>query len=709
MPDGLGGCDCQEISPGPCPNDAHEVIGACSSLQGCCLPGGVCDDLDPLCCLDKGGKPQGDNTACTMAEACCLSGGACVEVDPLCCDELNGALPGEPVCLGDADGDGADDACVPAGEDCFPDCSKLNVECLNPSREYDNRRPVGRVLVDGVGWCTGWIIAAPDCIITNRHCITTDGSQFGPLVADITTRSIEFNFECEECFGGPCKTVDTYQVVELLHENASLDYALLKVAGNPAAIWGTLVVSSNPPIIGERIYEIHHAGTLKKGYDDGVVTAHNVPGTCIPGTAEEVDITAIASGGASGSPVFRQSNHCVMALCHCGPECEAGSAIPMSAVLPDALPHILAAECTPVDCPLPGVEACCLPDGTCIDKTVGDCAGMGGSPQGSGTTCATTTCPAREACCSSFFADGCANAFPAECVASPFFGTPQGAGTDCTPGAPGGSTAEACCLPGGSCVDIEPLCCDDSGGFPSGAPACLTDQNGNGIDDACEIEPPVRASAPHDILKNRYISIDPRGASGNNPSSHHIRVTLVSSLVNGQAGNGPWWANAPFTARGHAPCISLVTTTKPAVEPDWSGCGTVHLTGCPIIPTTTYAIAAESGGVLSADSLLDTQAKPGVKWHGDCVGFFDGAVWTPPNGTTSIDDAVAAIKTFQDPSKTPGCGAPPCNATHVSVTDVVPNLNGTQINLVVNINDVFSIILGFQGQEYPGSDLTQCP
>ena len=96
-----------------------------------------------------------------------------------------------------------------------------------------------------------------------------------------------------------------------------------------------------------------------------------------------------------------------------------------------------------------------------------------------------------------------------------------------------------------------------------------------------------------------------------------------------------------------------------------------------------------------------TQAKPGDKWHGDCVGFFDGAVWTPPNGTTSIDDAVAAIKTFQDVNA--------LNATHVSVTDMVPNLNGMQINKIVNINDVFSIILGFQGQEYPGPDLAQCP
>ena len=63
---------------------------------------------------------------------------------------------------------------------------------------------------------------------------------------------------------------------------------------------------------------------------------------------------------------------------------------------------------------------------------------------------------------------------------------------------------------------------------------------------------------------------------------------------------------------------------------------------------------------------------------------------------------MAAIKTFQDINA--------FNATHVSVTDMVPNLTpGPQINLIININDVFSIILGFQGQEYPGPAIELCP
>ena len=122
-----------------------------------------------------------------------------------------------------------------------------------------------------------------------------------------------------------------------------------------------------------------------------------------------------------------------------------------------------------------------------------------------------------------------------------------------------------------------------------------------------------------------------------------------------------------------------------------------------MIPTSTYAIAAIALEDVSPDMPASTQEKPGVKWHGDAVGFFDGSTdtWTAPQGTVNIDDAVAAIKTFQNPEA--------FNATHVSVTDVHPNLSGTQINKVVNFDDVFVQILGFQGNEYPGSQIELCP
>lgn len=45
---------------------------------------------------------------------------------------------------------------------------------------------------------------------------------------------------------------------------------------------------------------------------------------------------------------------------------------------------------------------------------------------------------------------------------------------------------------------------------------------------------------------------------------------------------------------------------------------------------------------------MPTALQPGGgRWLGDTVGIFDGAVWTPPQVVSSIDDAVVAIKTFQ--------------------------------------------------------------
>jgi len=211
------------------------------------------------------------------------------------------------------------------------------------------------------------------------------------------------------------------------------------------------------------------------------------------------------------------------------------------------------------------------------------------------------------------------------------------------------------------------------------------------------VAPPTLADPPDDRLKNRYISIKPHGADGSNfGMDFDIRLTMTSTLVNGVTAVGSqWWANAP-----DAKCIAVVGPTRPAAAPNWDNCRTLHLTGCPVIPTSSYDVVAIAGTSESTPLAAATQAKPGDKWHGDVVGFFDGSEWTAPQGIINIDDTVAAIKTFQDPNA--------FNATHVSVTDVHPNQNGTQINRVVNIDDVYVLILGFKGQEYPGTEVELC-
>lgn len=112
------------------------------------------------------------------------------------------------------------------------------------------------------------------------------------------------------------------------------------------------------------------------------------------------------------------------------------------------------------------------------------------------------------------------------------------------------------------------------------------------------------------------------------------------------------------------------------------------------MPVATYSIVGTN--LVDDATLLELPIifKPGVNLSAHCVGIFDGTRWTPPQGTTNIGDAVAAIKTWQNNGST----------THLSRVDV----ENEQVNHVVNINDVFMIIKGLKGEPYPFSDPQDC-
>ena len=65
-----------------------------------------------------------------------------------------------------------------------------------------------------------------------------------------------------------------------------------------------------------------------------------------------------------------------------------------------------------------------------------------------------------------------------------------------------------------------------------------------------------------------------------------------------------------------------------------------------------------------------------------------------------VTSARTSIKTFQDSNG--------FNATHVSITDIQPPLNGAQINRLVNFDDVFAFLRGLSGFEYPGPGIELC-
>jgi len=301
--------------PGAAPGCLVTLLIAVGSTVA--TAGGPCPA--PGNCFVPHGTPGCNDAKCCSA-VCAL--------DPFCCN-----TEWDNICVGEAN-----QLC--AGGTCGPSCNKINVECLVGNPEYDNRLPVGQLVEGGEAFCTVWIVAAPNIVMTNQHC--TAGT--------IAGYSARFNAECDACEGGTMKTTDSYAAVELLYENAALDFALIRLAGDPAAVWGVAAVDDADPVVGQPIYEIHHGDGLVKGYDVGVITSVDIPGTCVPGTLAEIGVSAIATGGASGSPIFNTMTQCVTAICHCGPSCAPGWGVPMSFIWPVALPHILAAGGMPASC-----------------------------------------------------------------------------------------------------------------------------------------------------------------------------------------------------------------------------------------------------------------------------------------------------------------------------------------------------------------------
>ncbi len=335
---------------------------------------------------------------------------------------------------------------------CAPDCSprKQNIECLNPSPQYDNRTFVGQLLTPA-GLCTAWIVASDgtdSIVMTNEHCT---------VGLNVTNMTVRFNFQCSACTGGAPEATQTFPVTALITQNAALDYALLRVSGDPAATFGIATIDSSTPAVGQAIYEIHHAGGLVKGYDAGTVLNLNVA-ACV---ANEISLSSlVASGGASGSPIFRFDNHCVTAICNCGDLCQDGFGVPMSNIIPNAQPILQAAGFDFTDCFPPPTGACCLPDGDCFVDTQPECDDEGGIYQGDGTDCDSNPCPTG-ACC---VPDGdCFVDIQPECDHEG--GIYQGDFTDCDSNpCPTG----ACCLYPSGCRLVSEADCLDLGGsfFP---------------------------------------------------------------------------------------------------------------------------------------------------------------------------------------------------------------------------------------------------
>ena len=186
-----------------------------------------------------------------------------------------------------------------------------------------NTRPVARLTIQSGGssfLCTGWLVAGSNAntMITNNHCFTTQ--------TEVNTVQARFNYQTTTCTGTTQATTTTYAGGTFLRTNASLDYTLFTLQGNPEATWGEYVATSKTPVVGGILnFPQHPGGRLKQVayWKDSshtqrcdVSTVNATYGGSATGS--QVGYSCDTEGGSSGSPVIDASTGRVIGLHHFG-------------------------------------------------------------------------------------------------------------------------------------------------------------------------------------------------------------------------------------------------------------------------------------------------------------------------------------------------------------------------------------------------------
>jgi len=188
---------------------------------------------------------------------------------------------------------------------------------------YDKSRAVARMLVNGSGLCTGWLVGNEGHFLTNNHCISTQGQA--------SNTNYEFMAEgatcATDCWQLQCPGTIVTTSGTLIGTSYDYDYALVQLSVNPSATYGFFTLRADGGVLGERLYIPQHPSGWGKKIalysshpgDPGhpIVLSKSFSG-CGTRPGPDMSYYADTQGGSSGSPVVAYSDHQIIALHHCG-------------------------------------------------------------------------------------------------------------------------------------------------------------------------------------------------------------------------------------------------------------------------------------------------------------------------------------------------------------------------------------------------------
>ncbi len=205
-----------------------------------------------------------------------------------------------------------------------PQAVQLKLEALQASNDFERvgdfregsryrlaANPIGRLQIMvrrdggrmGMALCTASVLSA-EHILTNYHCI--------PGAVNLTV--LQANLQMDYLDENETERVRGYEVdIEPVEADPELDYAILRVQGNPARDFGTVTISALAPQVREAVFIIHHPEGKPKTLSRKDCWVEALTGPQFIHTCDTL-------GGSSGSPIFADETFQVVGLHFAGSE-----------------------------------------------------------------------------------------------------------------------------------------------------------------------------------------------------------------------------------------------------------------------------------------------------------------------------------------------------------------------------------------------------